>query len=129
MVDQRTYHASCHCGLVRFRFKSEEITRGCRCNCSICVRKGFVASAGYFAPEDLEPIEGASFLSLYQFGDKCVNHFFCRKCGICPFQTVAGVPATYKGPAKPGYYRINLGCVRELDVFALDIGIIDGRSF
>ena len=47
MSNKRTYQASCHCGAVRFRFRSEEITKGCRCNCSICVRKGIVTSAAY----------------------------------------------------------------------------------
>ncbi len=124
----RTYHASCHCGSVRFEFASEEITSGRRCNCSICTRKGTVMSPRYYAPEDVR-LEGESFLTLYQFGDKDVNHYFCRKCGICPFHTVAKVPADYEGSAKPGYYRVNLGCVQELDVYALEIEIIDGRSF
>jgi len=128
MRNKRTYQASCHCGSVRFRFRSDEITKGCRCNCSICVRKGTVTSAAYLPPEDLEQIEGMSSLALYQFGDKDVNHHFCRTCGICPFVTVAAVPPTYVGAAKPGYYRINLGCVEGLDVYALDIEIIDGRS-
>src|ERR1700739_2465043 len=128
MSNKRTYQASCHCGSVRFRFRSGEITKGCRCNCSICVRKGTVTSAAYLPPEDLEQIEGMSSLALYQFGEKDMNHHFCRTCGICPFVTVAAVPPTYVGAAKPGYYRINLGCVEGLDVYALDIEIIDGRS-
>jgi hypothetical protein len=129
MINQETYSASCHCGSVRFRFKGQEITRGCRCNCSICARKGIVMSAGYFPPEDVEPIEGMAYLTLYQFGDKDVNHYFCRMCGVSPFNTIAAVPPTYEGPARPGYYRINLGCVQGLDVFALNIDLIDGRSF
>ena len=102
--------------------------KGYRCNCSICVRKGIVTSAAYLPPEDLEQIEGMSSLALYKFGDKDVNHYFCRTCGICPFLTVAAVPPTYVGTAKPGYFRINLGCVESLDVYGLDIEIIDGRS-
>ncbi len=57
-----------------------------------------------------------------------MNHVFCRTCGIAPFTTVVSVPADYDGPARPGDYRINLGCVEELDVFALDIKVIDGRA-
>jgi hypothetical protein len=128
MSDKRIYEASCHCGSVRFRFRSQDITKGYRCNCSICVRKGIVTSATYLPPEDLEPVEEMSSLALYQFGDKDMNHHFCRTCGICPFVTVAAVPPGYVGPAKPGSYRINLGCVEGLDVYALDIEIIDGRS-
>ena len=126
--DMRTYHASCHCGSVRFEFTSEEITSGIRCNCSICIRKGIVMSPRYYRPEELR-LEGESSLNLYQFGDKDVNHYFCRTCGISPFNQVAKIPPDYTGAAKPGYRRINLGCVQELDVFALDIEVIDGRSF
>jgi len=122
------YQASCHCSSVRFRFKSEEITKGCRCNCSICKRKGIVVSAAYLPPEDIEQLQGMSSLALYQFGDKDVNHYFCRTCGICPFITVASVAPTYVGSAKPGYYRLNLGCVENLDIYGLAIEIIDGRS-
>ena len=122
------YRASCHCGAVRFRFRSEIITKGRRCNCSICSRKGIVNSVSYISPEDIERVEGMSSLALYQFGDKDVNHYFCRTCGICPFTTVASVPPNYVGPARPGYYRINLGCVENIDVYALEIEVIDGRS-
>ncbi len=128
MSKQRTYQASCHCGAVRFRFRSEAITRGCRCNCSICVRRGIVMSRTYLAPDDIEQLDGTASLSLYQFGDRNVNHHFCRTCGICPFVTVAAVPPTYAGTARPGYLRLNLGCVEGLDVYTLDIEMIDGRS-
>lgn len=86
-------------------------------------------SSVYFPPEDVQDIEGRAFLNRYQFGDKHVEHYFCNECGICPFNVIAGVPETYTGPAEPGYYRINLGCVHGLDVFALDVDVIDGRSF
>jgi len=123
----RTYNASCHCGAVRFRFRSEEITSGRRCNCSICIRKGMVMSSTYFRSSDVD-VDGAERLALYQFGDKDVNHVFCRTCGISPFSTVASVPPDYPGPARAGDYRINLGCVDELDVLSLDIQILDGKA-
>ena len=50
----KTYKASCHCGSVRFRLASEEITTGKRCNCSICIRKGVVTSSNYFRASDVE---------------------------------------------------------------------------
>lgn len=128
MTEKITYQASCHCGSVRFRFRSEIITKGCRCNCSICIRKGIVSSASYLPLENIERVEGMSSLALYQFGDRDVNHYFCRTCGICPFTTVASVPPDYVGPARPGYYRINLGCVEDLNVYGLEIEVIDGRS-
>lgn len=84
-------------------------------------------SSGYLQPSDLE-VEGAEHLALYQFGDRGMNHFFCRTCGIFPFSTVASVPPDYQGPARPGDYRVNLGCVHDLDVLSLEIQIMDGKA-
>jgi hypothetical protein len=105
------------------------LTTGCRCNCSICIRKGVVMSSKYIPPGDFEELHGEESLTLYQFGDKDVSHYFCKTCGISPFNVVAGVPATYEGPAKPGDRRVNLGCIDGLDPLGLEIKLIDGRSF
>jgi len=124
----RTYQASCHCAAIRFTFRSEEITSGRRCNCSICIRRGAVLSAGYVRAADVDVTEGREHLALYRFGGECVNHHFCRTCGITPFSTVAYLPPGYAGPARVGDYRVNLGCVHELDALALEIAVIDGKS-
>jgi hypothetical protein len=114
---QVEYRARCHCGAVRFAFRSEEITTGKRCNCSICVRKGAVMSSRYIPADDFEPLADPSDVADYRWGDVAVNHLFCRRCGIYPCH----------GDPKVGY-RVNLGCVEGLDVFALDVSIIDGRA-
>lgn len=127
-TNTRVYTGSCHCGAVRFRFRSEEITSGLRCNCSICIRKGAVMSARYYRPEELEEVVGAGSLSVYRFGDKDLDHCFCPTCGISPFSIIASLPTDYAGPARVGDRRVNLGCVDDLDALALSIRIIDGRS-
>ena len=114
-----TYHGSCHCGAVRFRFTGEAITTGCRCNCSICSRRGAVMSTVYYPPAELT-LEGKGALRLYQFGDHDVNHYFCTTCGIYP---------CHEATANPGHFRVNLGCVDGVDPLALAITLIDGRSF
>ena len=128
IVPTKTYKGSCHCGAVRFTFESEEIVSGCRCNCSICIRKGVVMSSRYFSPAAFE-LAGTESLSVYQFGDKAVYHYFCKTCGISPFNEVASLPPTYQGRAKVGDRRVNLGCIDSLDPLALKIDLIDGRSF
>jgi hypothetical protein len=125
---KKSYSASCHCGAVRFRFESDEITSGCRCNCSICIRKGTVMSSEYIPPDAFE-LAGEESLAVYQFGDKDVYHYFCKTCGICPFNGVASLPPTYRGRARVGDRRVNLGCIDGLDPLALEIQLIDGRSF
>ncbi len=126
-MSAKIYDAKCHCGTVRFRLTSEEIMTGRRCNCSICIRKGAVMSSTYFRPSQVE-VEGSENLTVYQFGDKDMKHTFCRTCGVSPFSTVASVPPDYEGAAKPGDYRVNLGCLDDLDALSLDVDVIDGRS-
>jgi hypothetical protein len=128
MSDKIEYDASCHCGAIRFRFRCEPITSGSRCNCSICIRKGIVVSAGYIPPVDVEQRSELGQFKRYRFGDRCLDHCFCGVCGITVYSIVDNIPEGYKGPAQPGCYRINLGCVDGLDVYALPINVLDGRS-
>ncbi len=120
MPSLRTYRGRCHCGAVRFAFTSEEITEGRRCNCSICVRKGAVLSVRYIPRAEFSELEGLDALACYRFGDRMVNHYFCRTCGIYPFHDTTD---------QPGAYRVNLGCIEGLDPLALPIQILDGRAF
>ncbi|MFK7988164.1 MAG: GFA family protein [Sandaracinaceae bacterium] len=117
MSDKRQYDARCHCGALRFGFRSEPLTEARRCNCSMCVRKGAVMSAQYIPAEDFDPIPEGTDMADYRWGDHDVNHLFCRTCGIYP----------YHGDASFGY-RVNLGCVEGLDVLSLPITVIDGRA-
>jgi hypothetical protein len=120
-VDEtRTYHGRCHCGGIRFHFSSPPITRGLRCNCGICLRKGAVMSTVYFAAADFV-LEAAATLEVYRYGDLMVNHYFCRTCGIYPFHDTT---------LEPGHYRVNLGCLDDLDVdlLALPVELVDGKS-
>ena len=49
------YKARCHCGRVRFSFRSPEIRTGCCCDCSFCLRRGAVLSSGYIPAADFTP--------------------------------------------------------------------------
>ncbi len=117
MAEHRTYQGSCHCGAIRFRFRSDELRAGIRCNCSICSRKGALMSTRYLELDELVGLETAR---VYRWGDGCVTNYFCARCGIHPFHDVV---------ARPGHYRLNLGCIDGLDLDTLTIEWIDGRSF
>jgi hypothetical protein len=121
----RSYEGRCHCGAVRFRFRSEEIAGGCRCNCSICIRRGAVMSPAYVPPSDIELLEGKDALEVYRFGDLTMNHYFCRTCGIHPFSEIIRKPGQPRG----GFLRFNLGCIDGIDPLALEIELLDGRAF
>ncbi len=76
------YQGSCHCGAIRFRFEGEEITKGLRCNCSICSRKGAMMSPEAI-PTEKSTIEAAAGAPrLYLFGLKPARHYFWYNCGV-----------------------------------------------
>ena len=58
-------------------------------------------------------------LGLYQFDTKIAKHYFCKVCGIYPF---------HQSSIKPDYFRINLGCVDELDVDGIPVDLFDGKN-
>jgi len=117
--EKRTYRAKCHCGAIRFELRDGPITQGIRCNCSLCIRRGAVLSAKYYGPEDFTLISTGDALRVYQWGDLMMNHYFCNTCGVFPFSDVIETPTRY---------RVNLGCVDEIDPLSLEIDVVDGRS-
>lgn len=114
------YKARCHCGRVRFSFRSAEIETGCRCNCSLCLRRGAVLSSGYIPAADFTPHHDMRDLGVYLWNEKVLSNTFCKACGIF----------TYIADGENGGdgYRVNLGCVEGIDPLALDISIINGKS-
>ncbi len=75
-------------------------------------------SANYIEPEDFKLTQGQTTLSVYHWGDKDVNHYFCSNCGIYPF---------HDSTDEPGKYRINLNCVEGLNPRQLAIQFFDGK--
>ena len=57
-------------------------------------------------------------LNFYQFGKKQAKHYFCKACGIHTFSETT---------RRPGQYIVNLGCVEEVDTFALETTLFDGK--
>ena len=113
------YTGSCHCGAVKIFFESEPITKGLRCNCSICVRKGALMSPEPVPPENFHINASEASLGMYQFGIKTAKHYFCKHCGIYTFHETA---------RKIGYLRANLGCVDGIDTVALECDMFDGKN-
>ena len=114
------YRGRCHCGRVRFSFRSPEIKTGARCNCSLCVRRGAVLSSRYIPRVDFTPHGNLSDLTVYLWNERVLSNYFCRTCGVF----------TYIGDgedAKDGS-RVNLGCVEDLDSLSLEMSSIDGKS-
>nr|WP_321457888.1 GFA family protein [uncultured Cohaesibacter sp.] len=113
----KTYNASCHCGSIKFRVTispGDKPPR--RCTCSICRMRG---AAAVSAPLDgIEFIAGKDMLSLYQFGTKSAEHYFCSKCGIYTH---------HKRRSNPNEYGINVACIEGVSPFDFkEIAVYDG---
>jgi hypothetical protein len=117
MID---YQARCHCGRVRFSFRSPAITTGARCDCSLCQRRGAVLSPRYIPRADFTPHRNAADQGVYRWNERVLQNHFCKSCGV--FTYIADGEDAQDG------YRVNLGCVEGLDMFALEVGRIDGKS-
>ena len=115
----KTYHGSCHCGLVKFSVNTI-LDKVVSCNCSICSKKGVLHHR--VSPEQFTLIEGAEHLALYQFDTKEAKHYFCSVCGIHPFSNPR---------AAPDMYSINVRCLDDYDLAAGSHEVVefDGRNW
>ena len=113
----KTYTGGCHCGRIRFRVTAE-LTGVTDCNCSICTKKGFLHLI--VPPAQFELLSGADDLATYQFNTKTAKHTFCKVCGIHPF---------YVPRSDPDKIDVNLRCLDDVDVAAVDVQVFDGRHW
>jgi hypothetical protein len=112
------YRGSCHCGNIAFEAEGE-LTRVIECNCSICSRKGALL---WFIPRhSLRVLTPAERISSYTFNSHTIKHRFCPTCGIQPFGEGVDTDGTELA-------AINVRCLEEVDLSALQIEPFDGRS-
>ncbi len=110
---------SCHCGAVRFACEGSP-QQAYECNCSHCSRKGFLL---WFIPRDALHIQqGEAALRTYTFNRHVIEHQFCTTCGCQPF----GLGKAADGSETAA---INLRCVQDLDLAAIERVAVDGRAY
>lgn len=73
--------------------------------------------SNYIPAVDFTPHTNPNDMGAYQWNDRVIDNLFCKNCGIFP----------YFGNEKWGY-RVNLGCVEQVDAYVLKISVLDGRS-
>lgn len=114
-----SYHGSCHCGAVAFTVSGDMPGSAMSCNCSHCRRKGFLLS---FVPAAQFTLDrGENSLTTYTFNKHQIFHRFCKVCGAQPFG---------EGERDGHALRaINLRCVPDCDLDALQIQKVDGASY
>jgi len=75
----QTYHGNCHCGKFKFSIDLPPIQSLRNCNCSICLRNGYLF---IIVKDDQLKIEkGYEGLKTYQFAKHVRSHKFCPNCG------------------------------------------------
>ena len=114
------YEGSCHCGAVTYTVEGDSPATAMSCNCSHCRRKGFLLT---FVPIDRFRLEsGSDKLASNKFNKHNIDHQLCSDCG-CQSFSVGIAPDGAKMAA------VNLRCVPDADLDALQIQKVDGASF
>jgi hypothetical protein len=105
----QTYRASCHCGSITFEIETDfpELTR---CDCSICRKKNALMVKVHESRFRL--LQGAEFLTEYQFHTRTAKHYFCKVCGVYPF---------HRKRVTPDYFGINVFCLEGFDLEGIPI--------
>jgi hypothetical protein len=65
--------------------------------------------------------QGIDGLTDYQFGKKHIHHLFCPDCGVASF-------ARGNLPQKGEMIAINVRCLDDVDISALQVMHVDGKS-
>ncbi len=114
-----THNGSCHCGAVKYTVELD-LGKVLACNCSMCGKSGTLLA---FVPTDkFQLLAGEDALTSYTFNKHVIIHSFCRTCGIKSF-------ARGKKPDGTPMVAINVRCLDDVDVFALDVQQVHGKDF
>lgn len=97
------YTGSCHCGAVKFEIDAPAEIEVEECNCSICVKSGFLHLILPLSRFKL--VCGEENLETYTFNTGVAKHTFCRVCGIKPF---------YIPRSNPDGIDVNMRCLDSL---------------
>ena len=112
-----TYEGCCHCGAVRFQVvvNNHKVDD---CNCSICVKKGFLHLI--VTQEQFNLLQGEDVLKTYKFNTGIAQHKFCGICGIHAFY----IPRSH-----PDCIDVNVRCLDGNVIENFEIMPFDGANW
>ena len=116
---RQTYGGGCQCGAVRYE-ASFELGEVISCNCPRCGRLGSLLA--FMPKESFKLQSGEGAMTEYLFNKHNINHLFCATCGIQSF-------ARGKRPDGVEMVAVNVRCLDGVEVDALKVKKVDGRSF
>jgi hypothetical protein len=118
---KQTYSGGCHCGAVRYEADIDLSQGTVKCNCSICRKQRAWLAA--INAGDFRLLRGADTLTKYQFGEKRIQHLFCKHCGIKSFGRISMPDGTQ-------FIAVLVNClenVSDADLAALPAMYVDGH--
>ena len=115
----KTYTGGCHCGKVRYEVTADLTKPVISCNCSMCSKKGYLLA--FVKADAFKLLSGEDVLTDYMFNKKHIHHNFCRVCGITSFGAGAMPDGTQMR-------AINVRCLDDVDLDALQVKKVDGKS-
>lgn len=113
-----TYQGSCHCGAVRYEVEMAAPEKAFACNCSICMRAGWLLA--FVENDKFRLVAGEGAQTDYQFSKKHIHHLFCKTCGVRAYS---------HGEAHgKAMVSINLRCIEGVDPTKLPVETFDGAA-
>jgi hypothetical protein len=113
-----SYQGSCHCGAIAYEVEGK-LEQVMECNCSHCSRKGYLL---WFVARDQVRLKmPAEKLATYTFNKHVIKHHFCAQCGCAPL-------GFGKGPGGAEMAAINVRCLENVDLKALQVQPVDGKN-
>src|ERR1700751_4892018 len=112
------HRGGCHCGRVRFEVEAPARFSVAQCNCSICVKSGFLH---LIVPKSrFRLLQGEESLITYTFNTGVAKHLFCSVCGVKSFY----VPRSH-----PDGYSVNFRCLNAEDFTSISTTEFDGKNW
>ncbi|OLF54473.1 hypothetical protein BTN82_10720 [Pseudomonas chlororaphis] len=110
------YTGECHCAAVAFEFEGalDELVR---CDCSLCRKRNALMAT--VPREQFRIVRGEEALRLYRWNSGVAQHYFCGVCGIYVY---------HRRRSNPQMLSVNACCIDGLDVAALRVRQVDGKS-
>jgi hypothetical protein len=117
-MDMTLHTGGCHCGRIRFEVDAPAELNASECNCSICVKAGYLH---LIVPRSrFRLLQGSESLTTYTFNTGTAKHLFCSVCGVKSFY----VPRSH-----PDGYSVNVRCLDRSTIERIEIKPFNGLEW